>query len=104
MLIKKVTDIFVHIIKITDDPNQDELTPEEEEKVEEIMLHPDIRKYLGDDGLNTSILRNKLKKIIFSFRARKRGKSDRSFRTNIRKEEINGRGKWKSDKERRFEW
>lgn len=45
------------MIKITDDPNQDDLTPEEEMRVEEIMKHPDIRKYLGDDGLNTSILR-----------------------------------------------
>lgn len=63
-----VTDIFVHIIKITDDPNQDDLTPEEEVRVEQIMKHPDIRKYLGDDELNTSILSNQFHFIIF-FRA-----------------------------------
>ena len=43
-------DIFVNLLKSTDDVGNEELTPQEEEEVEQIMKNPKLKKYLDKDA------------------------------------------------------
>lgn len=45
-----VIDIFVNMLKNTDDVGQLELTQQEEEEVEQIMKNPKLKRYLDKDA------------------------------------------------------
>jgi hypothetical protein len=45
-----VIDIFVNLLRSTDDVGDMELTAQEEEEVSEIMKNPKLRKYLDNSA------------------------------------------------------
>lgn len=45
-----MTDIFLNLLINTDDVGNVELTEQEEFEVEEIMKHPDLKKYIAKDS------------------------------------------------------